>query len=138
LRSVRLAAVTVLVLALCCSACGGSKERIHSLRAVEAAFSAAGAPFQGEWQPNPYLASGGSPRGELPKALGPHLVGLASTINSSTFKGGQAWVFDTQASAVAYAYLCRRRCGALIRADNVVYTGTASAAASKAMARLKG
>jgi hypothetical protein len=139
---VRLAAV-ILALALPCSASAAvSKARFHSLRAVEAAFYDAGAPFQQDWQPNRYLAPASSPRRELPATLGPHLIGEAGRVNSSTFKGGEVWVFDSESFAVAYEAYCRRTCvpaprsGALLRADNVVFIGTASAATSKAMAQL--
>ena len=101
-------AAVILALALSCSASAGvSKARFHSLRAVEAAFYGAGAPFQEDWQPNRYLAPLSNPRQALPAALRLHLIGTASRINSSTFKGGEAWVFDTQASAVGLCRLLR-------------------------------
>lgn len=138
----RLAAAIVLALALSGSALAASTERFHSLRAVEAAFYGAGTPFRTDWQPNRYLDPAGNPRQELPATLGPHLIGWASRVSSTTFKGGSVWVFDGQASAVAYVRSCRREClphphgGSLLRADNVVYSGTASPATSKAMAQL--
>jgi hypothetical protein len=108
----------------------GRTESLHSLRTVEKAFYAAHTPFATDWQPNPYLEAA-SPRAELRPRFRPHLVGWAGAVNSTTFKGGQVWIFDGEAIADSYASWNRAHCSprpscgrSTLRANNVVYAGT--------------
>lgn len=132
--------VSVAVGALVLSGCGtgAQAERLHTLRAAEAAFYRAGLPFQGQWTPNPYLRPSGPPSPvPVPAPLLAHLTGLAEGANSVKFTEWIVFIFDHPASAIAYTRLPILEHVLVTSADNVVYVGARIPAAMRAMSRLR-
>jgi len=124
-------------------------ESLHSLQSAEQAFNKAGLPFEFDWKPNPYLrpspktggaGPGPTPAGDpvtpVPRQLIGELTGWAGGVNVDTFKAWTISVFDRASAAVAYAHLATAHKYLVLRANNVVYVGTAFPAASRAMAQL--
>jgi len=109
----RLAGVAALLLASVVTgvAAGCGSTSVHSVRNVERAFFAAGAPFQAEWRPNVRpnsylrpLPAGESyllPRPVLAAKLLSHVNAILGAVSSKTFTGQFAFVFDSTKSADA-------------------------------------
>jgi hypothetical protein len=123
-----------------------SASSLLTLRSAERAFYQARIPFSEDWQqtrPNPYLIAkkpSGSPRASLPSGIGAHLIGSASYVNRTTFKSRVIYVFDSTSVASTYRSWVEHHCtcdgSVFLRARNVVYVGSRSAAVTSAIARL--